>query len=350
MPSRLTLLIPGLLGPWAGPPGPLAEGLDVPALERLLARGEPVPGVADSLEVLLFNAFGHDEPDADLPVGAVTAGVDLPDGPARPTPAGDGNGWWLRADPVHLRADRDTLVLTGHGDLGLTDEQAGRLVAELGEVFAPLGGRLYAGPAERWYLRLPKAPAIRTWPPSAVWGKGIRPYLPYGAAATRWHALMNEAQMQLNLSPVNRAREADGAVTANSLWLWGGGRPPRLARCWDAVWCSEVTGRGLARLSGSACRAVPQEGASRPVPDGEVLVVLDGPARALGCKDPVRWQTSVQAVHDRWLVPLVPAIGRGEIESLALITGSGTNYTLTRRADGRWWRRTRPLARYLTSG
>lgn len=347
MPSRLTLLTPGLLGPWDGPAGPLTEGLDVPALERLLARGEPASGPAGSLEALLFKAFGHGGQEADLPVGAVTAAVDLTGGPGRPLPSGD--GWWLRADPVHLRADRDTLVLTGHGDLGLSDEQAGRLAAELGEVFTPLGGRLYAGPAERWYLRLPKAPAIRTWPPSEVLGKGIRPYLPYGEEAGRWHALMNEAQMQLNLSAVNRAREAAGAVSVNSLWFWGGGRPPRLVRRWDAVWCNDVNGRGLARLAGSACRPVPQEGASRPPPDGEVLVVLDGPVRALRCEDPARWQASVQAVHDRWLAHLVPAVGRGEIESLALITGSGTDYTLTRRADGRWWRRTRPLSRYLSA-
>ncbi len=81
-PNHLTLLVPGLLGPWGMPGGALTEALSVPALERLLSRADPGAGQAGAMEALLFHAFGYHEPGADLPVGAVTAAVDL--GDARP--------------------------------------------------------------------------------------------------------------------------------------------------------------------------------------------------------------------------------------------------------------------------
>lgn len=340
-PNHLTLLVPGLLGPWGMPGSALTEALSVPALERLLSRADPGAGQAGAMEALLFHAFGYREPGPDLPVGAVTAAVDL--GDDQPP-----DGWWLRADPVHLRADRDTLVLTAHQDLGLSDEQAARLVGELQEVFSPRGARLYAGGAERWYLHLPHAAGIRTYPPSQVLGQGIRPYLPEGEDAARWRALMNEAQMQLNLSPVTGEREAAGAVTANSLWFWGGGRAPHLQPPWNALWCNDLVGRGLARLAGIPCHPVPQDGAYRPAPDPQ-LIVLEGPARALGSGDPAGWQAAVQSVHDRWLAPAVAALARGDLQALTLSTGGGTDYTLTRASNRRWWRRPKALARFLAT-
>ncbi len=91
--------------------------------------------------------------------------------------------------------------------------------------------------------------------------------------------------MQLNLSPVTGEREAAGAVTANSLWFWGGGRAPRLQPRWNALWCNDLVGRGLARLAGVPCHPVPQDGTYRPAPDPQ-LIVLEGPARALAVRGP----------------------------------------------------------------
>ena len=70
--------------------GPLAapEATRLPALELLLARGRTLAADTQSYAEWLAQNFGV-EP---LPAGALTAGAE---------------GFWLRADPVHLRLMRD---------------------------------------------------------------------------------------------------------------------------------------------------------------------------------------------------------------------------------------------------
>ena len=117
MATTLHLLIPGLLGP--GHSGRVAPGfplLVAPALEWLLARAvaRPVPATTDET---LFQLFGLSAPTAaDLPVAALTR---LADGGER-----EAEGWWLRADPVHLRPDLREILLVDSRVLAITAAEA----------------------------------------------------------------------------------------------------------------------------------------------------------------------------------------------------------------------------------
>src|ERR1700760_1653902 len=96
LPMPLDLLVPDLLPP-ADAPAAL-RGVRLPHLERWLARGDVERGKATSATEGLASAFGVALP---APVAAVSAaGEGL-----------EGEGAWLRADPVHLRVDRDTVTL-----------------------------------------------------------------------------------------------------------------------------------------------------------------------------------------------------------------------------------------------
>ena len=103
--TLLHLLVPDLLQQPDGTDPALFRST-TPALEWLLARADAGP-VPTTLDEVLFELFGLPAPiDADLPVAAFTRLADA-------GKIGDGD-WWLRADPVHLRADM-------HGGVFLAD-------------------------------------------------------------------------------------------------------------------------------------------------------------------------------------------------------------------------------------
>lgn len=66
-------------------------------------------------------------------------------------------------------------------------------------------------------------------PPHDITGKSIRDFLPTGDGADTLTNIMNHAQMVLHNHPVNVRRKAEGLLPANSIWLWGHGKTPRIA-------------------------------------------------------------------------------------------------------------------------
>lgn len=307
------------------------------ALEKLLSRADRCPGRRALLDDLLFTAFGCGETSGDLPVASVTAAVDMDI---------DDQAWWLRADPVHLRADRDTLVLGGDA-LALTESEAARLVVELEPVFTPMGWRLHVGHPERWYLRLSHDPGVRTYAPAALIGRDIRPFLPHGAQSGAWCRLMNEAQMQLHTSPVNGERTSRSAPAVNSLWFWGGGTLPRVLTRWDYLWCDGTAGRGLARIAAAAWHPLPAgatDWLAQAAP-GRHLIVIENPDQAARSPEPEHWRRAVQGFNDEWIAPLAAALLRRRLARLALITDTGVDYVATPAGLRRWWRRRGSLER-----
>ena len=116
---HIELVVPALLPARepAGNPVPLR----MPALELLLARGRRSNGTPGSLESWLSRAFGV-EGHSSLPAGALTAHAHglVP-----------GNDHWLRADPVHLRADRGSLLLIPNQAFSIAAVEAEGLAAAL---------------------------------------------------------------------------------------------------------------------------------------------------------------------------------------------------------------------------
>jgi hypothetical protein len=279
-----------------------AENPRLPALELLLARGRASEAEAQSYAAWLGEAFDV----APLPAGALTAGAE---------------GFWLRADPVHLRLLGDSMVLVPV--TGLRQAEADQLVATLNRQFS--GRHDFRAPhPEAWAMRAEPA-ALETRSPQELAGMDIDPHLP-GAP---WTALLNEIQMALHEHPVNEARE----LAVNSVWLWGAGALPRGATApWRSVSAAEPLALGLARAAGIAPRAPARRAetwlADLPE-DGRHLVVLEGAAAAL---------------EESWFAPLLAALRDGRIGMLTLhVPDAGTSFEITRADLRRFWRRTRPL-------
>ncbi|WP_295541503.1 phosphoglycerate mutase [uncultured Thiohalocapsa sp.] len=322
--ATLDLVVPGLLGPVPAPDAPP----QTPTLDLLLAHAASVTDAAcGDLPSTLLARFG--------------AAASAPYALAADDPVWDRAGWWLHADPVHLRPDRDLLRLFDARHLGISRAEADALVAALNAHFAQDGMQVHAPVADRWYLRCDTPPALHTTPLAQVTGQHIDPYLPTGADASRWAALMSEAQMLLFRHPVSQAREAAGRPAVNGLWCWGGGiwQPPAAAP-------SRVVGSGPLLAGLAAAAAVmhqPQCGervdADLDAAGDRVLVLWEALDDALADRDPAAWAGAANRL-ERWLAPLPAMLRRGSVAAIGIDACDGTRRVVCGKDLG-WYRRWR---------
>jgi hypothetical protein len=298
------------------------------AAETLIARGRRKRKAPVAREAWLFERFAARR-QHDWPVAPYTL---LADGGA------PGEGFWMRADPVHLSVGLDTLALAGDV-LDVSRAEAEALATTLNGHFGETLAFQTPFP-ERWYVGFPQAPDVHTTPPAAARGAALRDKLPAGAEATRFGALLNEVQMLLHEHPVNTEREARGAPAVNSVWFWGGGslEVPR-ARPFSIVLADDPLARGLALAAGvPARRLAGNAGILLPfLPDtGNALLVLDASRGAELERD--------------WFAPLLAALEGGRIGMLSLhLAGADSLLEVeTARSDLRYfWRARKPLESYI---
>lgn len=319
----LSLAIPGLLDA-------VKQGAHVPAsLVKILARANVLPCAAD-YTAWMFALF--DIHTGDFPVAAVTRAADKDS--IEP-------GWWLRADPVYLHADGDSLLLFDNRSLPVTQDEAAALVLELQDLFQEHDAELSASHPKRWYVHFTHDPGITTHALDKVLGKHIHACLPNAddaETARRWRRLFNEVQMRLHASPVNQARIERGALPINSLWFWGGGRLDKQpAARYKKVHADEALALGLAMLSGAAHAPAPS--------DAQIwLAAATEPGEYLAVLEPFMPEHTLGALEDRWFAPLLALLKARELERLELWLGGEKLFEVTPSALGRWWKRPRNLA------
>jgi hypothetical protein len=330
---HVELVVPALFQPDA----------DASALELLLARGRRTAGKAGTLEDWYRDAFGLQA--QALPAGALTALAYGKDAGRVPDAA-----TWLRADPVHLRADRDRLLLIPSAGFEISADEARQLCAELNRHFSK-EFTLHVFAPEIWGLQARSAMTLQTRPPIEIAGRSVDAELPEKG----WHALLNEIQMALYQHPVNTAREARGAPVVNSLWPWGAGplpddEPVRRACRWQSLSAEDPVALGLARLAGMRHRPAGRGAAEwleRAPEDGRHIVVLDSLRGAAALGDGEALTQRLQALEERWFAPLLAALRAGRIGMLtAHVPEAGASFETVRGDLRRFWRRPRPLADY----
>ncbi len=346
MSSRnITLLIPGLLGPdnVKCTPGAL-DGLELDALALMFSRGQASASEHDFISSL-FGLFDiRRELSHDWPVAQLTALIDFPkDRAGLPS-------CLYRADPVHLKADRDRVVMFGNRHLNVTLDEAQQLAQEFNQLFGDDGVELITPTATHWYLAIDQRPQISTTELSRTIGQDIHPLLPKGEHGLYWHRLLNEAQMLFHSSGVNQRREAQGLETINSVWLWGGGQLPEpKALSWQGVWSNEMLAGALANYQSIETGSAPAcaEDWLEQVDSGNHLVVLDGVADVVQFDDIGRWRDFIEGVSQEWIAPLFAALKNGSVAQLTLETAQGQCFSLTAKQLRRWWRRAKPISTFL---
>jgi len=300
----LRLFLPSPLPVAANERGALAA---FPGLTRILSRARAASLADKDLEAALLGSFGVQR-QRDWPVAPFSW---LGEGGEPDT------RYWLRADPVHLRAERDALVLIDAAHLALEPESARRVVDALNAHFESERVQFFAPHPNRWYAALEQTPAIATAPLRSVVGCSIDPLLPHGSGALTWHRWLNEIQMLLHSHAVNQARETADQPTVNSVWFWGGGvLPSALPGRFAGLWGDDPLVRGLAHASGVTWAALPDHAAQwlAHAGEGEHLLVLN--------PLPVGQSNPLENQERRWFGPILEALRLRQLAALTLLVES----------------------------
>ncbi|WP_159668547.1 hypothetical protein [Andreprevotia sp. IGB-42] len=323
---NLHLVIPHADWPDHATRAAIVKVLAAPALNRLLGRGAARRSAPATPHAVLARDFAV----AELAVAPLTLQLDAPAEEA---------GYWLRADPVHLRPDRDQLVMLDSRAFELTQAEADGLCDGLNHIFAEDGFRFLAATPYRWYLRLPADPHLLFTPFDDALGRDIDSLLPQGATALRWHKLLNEMQMCMYGHKVNDARVAAGKTAVNSVWPWGGGMFPPAARAvapQARVYADDAVLAALTQMAGAAVQPLP---ASIADVQQDAYVLLPQLRSGALYGDAQAWYAGWQQLETDWLAPALAMLQSGRLASLRLsFPELGRDVTVTKGQLWHFWR------------
>jgi len=226
---------------------------------------------------------------------------------------GDRVDVWI-ATPVHLMAGLKTVHFPANGVLRLSEDEANELSAAFATTFGEEGLALYPAGAAGFVLRGVAAVGALTVEPARLIGESLETHLPSGAGSAELRALASEIEMWLHALPLNRRREVRGEPGISSLWLWGGGQPPRDplsptrgASRWSRIVTDDVWAQALGRLSSVPVSPLPESineifgDASLESVDESLLVI----APTLG--------VAADYFDQAWVAPAVRALREGRL-------------------------------------
>ena len=301
-------------------------------MPRLLSRADVINNNYAGYETVLGQLFRCLDPaTGGLPVAA----FEWPDAVGEPLTAD-----CLRADPVHLQADRDNVRLLGKELLQLSDEESRALVESINKHFAEDGLCLRAAGDQRWFLTASRALDVDMGSPDYVAGRNIHHFMPGGESATYWKSLLNEVQMLLHMHPVNQRRLENGQLPVNSIWLWGGGRPPESVdgRQIIRVYADQPLIRLLSKFCGWPVDALSecQQAFSK---EGDWLIVDDALQNPSVYGNPEDWQRHYERITHSYLEPAYEALKRGVCDEVVIHTCNKLQLEVKRKDLWKFWRR-----------
>ncbi|HSH42858.1 MAG TPA: hypothetical protein VK973_12110, partial [Arenicellales bacterium] len=239
----------------------------------------------------------------------------------------DPQGYCLFAWPVYLHARREQLVLMTGEEFEPDEQEAEEILVLLGEYYPHW--RLERTADGMWFIITDETPDLQTTPLETVLGENINDHLPRGADAMHWLRAMNELQMILFDSEVNRRREAEGRPPVNSLWFWGGGRLPdvRVEQGRRLV-TNDPVALGVGRRAGMETRWLDDAPEDADISEPGTLWVQAGGGQRASAPAAKQWDALAEAMR------------RGDIERLVLIDPGHGELVIESRHTRSWlpWR------------
>ena len=254
------------------------------------------------------------------------------------------DSYWLRADPVNMQADGDTALLVAHDELALTQEEANKLVEHINTHFTDEPWTLYTFAPHRWYLHLENPVDLITMPIAKALGGDVNQFLVTGDDANYWWKIINELQMLLHGTNVNFERESRNIVTANSVWLWGGGCLPEnnLNSHYDNILTNNIFFSGLGYHCGFD--VLPLEGGFlKNIEKDNNFVVLDMLSKHVQRRDLYSFMQTLSEIETDFLTPCNELLINSTINKIKIITDTKI-ITVTRKQLRHWWKRIKPFS------
>lgn len=341
----LSLVIPGLFGPFPNSAREHAPMPALPGLERLLSWGErgdggnAGQGLAETeLAIRLLGGTTEDGASAHALLSAAGDGLNA-------------RKHWQRLDPVNLHPDRDRMLLLDRYSLSPQQSEADALVAALNAHFIDDDWEIVAPCAERWYLSTPEPIQLRTHELANVVARPVDQFLPGGDDLAKWNARVTEIQMLMFDHPVNAERAKRGQHAINSVWLSTGLEMPTFEKPrFNAVAAESPVFRGAASLAGLHVEALPGAFEQMAEPVGR-LAVLEQARAAAHYADIGQWYEAMLSLEELWFEPLLDALASRQLDQIKINPMNGETWTI--QAPGAAarllskWRKPLPIIHYL---
>lgn len=345
-PVTLSLLIPGLLAfrdtftRLTSSEKDSIKHFSFPVIEKWLSRGRASTVNQQESHLLSFieNLAAHSQ---NIPYAALSLLAEDDDELSREEVEAYR---WLRADPVYIQPDRDTVRLLAYEEINLQVDEASRIAREINHHFKDEPWQLISVQPGNWYLRLEKDYQFKTHPHLHIKGMNIDEYAPSGEDADYWLQILNEIQMLLHGMHVNFERESRGELTVNSLWLWGYGSLNDLPHPGDigTLFSNNDQLQGLARLL-EVNHYEAEEILEKNCPVSSGLIVVDELMPFVTCHDVYGFLETLERLDKTLFTELDKMLCPKQVKSINLCADQDTAFQLTSNQLKRWWKRVRPL-------
>jgi 2,3-bisphosphoglycerate-independent phosphoglycerate mutase len=205
------------------------EAANTPAFDRLAEAGEvgmvkTIPeGMAPGSDTANLAVMGYDPRVyyfGRSPFEAISMGLNLADTDAV-----------FRCNVVTLSEDEPygEKTMLDHSSDEISTEEARELLETVNQHLRTEEMTFYPGVSYRHILVWNNAPFdFRFTPPHDIIGRKIKEYLPAGPYGSLFLGMMEKSSKFLKDHPVNIRRKERGLKPANSIWIWGEGKKPRL--------------------------------------------------------------------------------------------------------------------------
>lgn len=203
------------------------QAATIPHMDTMARHGQvglahTVPdGLPPGSDVANLSVFGYDPRTCYTgrsPLEAISMGVPLgPDDVA------------FRMNLVTMRPHGSRLYMEDFSAGHITSEEGRELVYTLQQEIGNNEFEFHPGVGYR-HLMVWRGgkDAMTGTPPHDITGKSVLDFFPTGDGSATLIAIMNHAQMALHDHPINKKRKAEDKLPANSIWLWGHGKLPRI--------------------------------------------------------------------------------------------------------------------------
>ena len=132
-----------------------------------------------------------------------------------------------RIEPIHIHAARDHLVLTSTQILDIKASEADALFESVKDIFAEMSAITHRSKPHKWFIESSALQTLSTVSTAQAEGRNIDHWMPSDTSqegvARQWRKWQNEIQMIWFNHPVNEARQAEGMLSINSVWISGNG-------------------------------------------------------------------------------------------------------------------------------